>query len=119
MSTPATRIEPLATVDSFVIHGAHTPTNRGQLDPITVILLDFGSGRGQIIVECYGSAWSTYFGAMGCTLREFICSINAGYLSNRLACNTVQAPSKRMDEYAERVSTAVIEAVKTQAGTTP
>lgn len=42
------------------------------LDPITVVLRDFRSGSGEMIVACYGLAWVGYWGAIGeRTLREF------------------------------------------------
>jgi len=54
------------------------------LDPINVVMQDFG-GSGRLIVECYGEAWATYFGAYGAgTLRTFLAGCDPGYVANRL-----------------------------------
>jgi hypothetical protein len=71
-------VEP-ASLDSFVISGAHA------LDPILVALQDFGGGKGRIVVECYGQAWSAYWGAMsGQSLRAFIVGAEPDYIANRM-----------------------------------
>lgn len=55
------------------------------LDPITVVLRDFRSGSGEMIVACYGLAWVGYWGAIGeRTLREFLISCHADYIANRI-----------------------------------
>jgi len=55
------------------------------LDPILIVLQDFGGGRGRLLLECYGLAWSTWFGAYGDgTLKGFITSCGADYLANRM-----------------------------------
>lgn len=57
-----------------------------RLDPVSVIFEDFGPGQGKIIIECYGKAWSAYWGGMGDrTISEFFCSCDDGYLSNNLS----------------------------------
>lgn len=56
-----------------------------ELDPITVVLQDFGTGKGRLIVECYGSAWAHYWGAMGeKTLVAFLRGCDAPYIHNKL-----------------------------------
>jgi hypothetical protein len=56
------------------------------LDPIRVILYDYGDQRGRmIVVECYGDAYSHYWGNMGKeTVREFVASCGEDYLVNKL-----------------------------------
>lgn len=56
------------------------------LDPIRVILYDYGDERGRmIVVECYGDAYSHYWGRMGKeTVREFVCSCSEDYLVGKL-----------------------------------
>lgn len=72
------RIEP-ERVDALTIYGAD------RLDPIFVVLQDLGSGHGRLTIECWGSAWSAYWGAMGSeSLRKFVCSCSADYVANRL-----------------------------------
>ena len=56
------------------------------LDPIRVILYDYGNERGRmIVVECFGDAYSHYWGAMGSgTIREFVLSCGEDYLVGKL-----------------------------------
>jgi hypothetical protein len=83
------------------------------IDPVTVYFQDFGQARGRVVLECYGSAWSAYFGAMGgdSTIRSFFLSSDTDYLVCKLG-NHVQWQSvkqrKRDDAYLRRV----IEAAK-------
>lgn len=108
------RIEelPRRGLETFVIHEAMLPSGLGMLDPITVIMRDL-KGKGQIVVECYGDAWSTFFGGLGKdTLREFIAGASQDYLANRFVSSTVRTVSKRERAYVEHIARAVIEAVK-------
>lgn len=70
------RIE-LANVYAFTIFDAP------ELDPITVVMQDYGGGRGRLIIECYGSAWSSYWGAMGpdTSLKTFVTMSGFDYLA--------------------------------------
>ncbi len=55
------------------------------LDPITVSLNNVESGKGKMTIECFGTAWSAYWGSMGnITLEEFFISCETGYLANCL-----------------------------------
>jgi len=106
------RISEPFTVDAFTIYEGTMPKNRGVLDPITVLLRDFG-GSGQIIVECYGAAWSHWFVAIGnSTLRKFIAGCDVCYLAGKLGCVTHRATTKREDSYLEHIAHAVIAALK-------
>lgn len=83
-----------------------------RLDPITVIFKD-NKGKGKVIVECFGEAWSTYFGSIGNkTLNGFISGLDSCYLSGRLISNTFHRPTKRESNYIDRISQAVIDACK-------
>jgi hypothetical protein len=69
------------SADLIVIRDA----DGGRLDPITVLLRDVAPGSGQLIVECYGQAWSAWWGAMGeRDLRTFVTDCHPAYISNRL-----------------------------------
>jgi hypothetical protein len=82
------------------------------LDPITVLLQEFGGGKGRIVLECYGLAWTTYFGAMGSeTLREFVTTCSADYLANRM-WPAKQRRTKADYGYLLRIVEAVQEALK-------
>jgi hypothetical protein len=99
-------------VTAFVIYDATRRTGRGMLDPITVIFRDFG-GSGQIIVECFGAAWSHWFGAIGTqTLCTFIAGCDAGYVADKLMSTTVRNPAKQryLNElgYLEDIANAVL-----------
>jgi len=82
-----------------------------KLDPITVVLQDTGPNRGRVIIECYGSAWAAGWGAMGGTIRDFMLSINSGYLATKLRPIDRQM-TKREEVYVQRIADAVIEAMK-------
>lgn len=72
------RVEP-ALVRAFSIFDAE------RLDTILVVLQDCGAGRGRLLIECYGNAWSTFWSAMGArTLKDFLGSCEADYIANSL-----------------------------------
>jgi hypothetical protein len=95
------RIEP-AVVKAFTIYDAD------RLDPILVVMQDFGVGQGRLVVECYGEAWSTYWGAMGddYDLRRFITCASADYIANRLWPSRMRRTKDRY-EYLTRIVEAV------------
>lgn len=102
--------------DVFTIYGAPG------LDPITVVTQDIAFGHGRIIVECYGAAWSAYWGAISAprampNVREFVASISADYLVDKL-WPTTQRRTKRCEQYLHRIAEAVIEALKQCNGST-
>lgn len=106
------RIEGTANFESFVIYDAMRSPGRGTIDPITVLLRDLG-GKGQIILECYGAAWSHWFGAIGSqTLRQFIASCDEYYLATKLSSCTVRRTKNREEEYLQDIARAVIASVK-------
>lgn len=92
-------------VSAFRIEGAPA------LDPILVITQEWDPGQGRIIIECYGQAWSAYWGAMGSQdLASFVAGADVAYLAERLA------PGRRLTKpevgYLTRIVTAVQEAFK-------
>ncbi len=57
-----------------------------RLDPVSVIVEDLRKGQGKITIECFGKAWSTYWGGMGDqTITEFFCDSNEHYIANKLS----------------------------------
>jgi len=61
-------------------------TDLDRLDPVSVITEDFGSERGKIIIECYGKAWTAYWGSMGCnSVAIFFYESNEHYLAGKLS----------------------------------
>jgi hypothetical protein len=82
------------------------------LDPINVVLQDFGPGNGRIIIECYGKVWTKYWGAMGSQrIAEFFCTTDAGYLVSKLH-NDTRRLKKADEEYMLRIIEAVREALR-------
>lgn len=58
---------------------------RLKIDNTDIFLEDLGEGKGKITIsDTYGHNYSTFWGAMGMTLKEFICEINDCYFTNRL-----------------------------------
>lgn len=98
------RIEP---IESTVLRIFDAPA----LDPITVVLIDYGGGRGKLIVEVFGSAWSGYWGAMGGPLLEFLCSCSADYIAGKMTPNDRRVP-KREVRYLLYIIEAVLAALK-------
>lgn len=53
-----------------------------RLDPITVTLEDLAPRKGKITVECYGKAWSAFWGGMGDqTIAQFFQSVSSDYIA--------------------------------------
>lgn len=115
MSTERT---PITGLEAFTIRGALRRPGLGTLDPITVILQDHGEGRGTLIVACYASAWTCYWGAMGGTLREFIAGAFADYIAGCLIRGRnlkSQRNSKLEQKYLEDICRAIKASIKTEA----
>jgi hypothetical protein len=89
-------------------------TDAPALDPITVITRDAGPNQGQIIIECYGKAWATFWGGMPeKTVREFVISADTSYIVNRLVDHNAPAKTRKAEaEYLTRIVTAVQVAFK-------
>lgn len=87
--------------DAIVIKGASA------LDPVTVVFRDEGPSRGGILVECYGKAWSAFWGGMGSkTVREFVASCDADYLATKL-WRDGEKRTKAGESYLLRIATAI------------
>jgi len=109
------RVDKYTDAVCLIIYEATRAPGKGVLDPITVILRDFG-GQGQIVVECYGAAWSHWFGVIGeITLRQFISGCDEYYLATKLCSSTVRKTTKREEAYVQDVSKAIIQAMKGDA----
>jgi hypothetical protein len=81
------------------------------LDPILVLFQDISPGQGRLIVECFGQAWSTYWGAMDDrTVKDFVRSCDTDYIANRLWPER-QRRTKHEYAYLTRITEAVKAAV--------
>lgn len=101
-------------LEAFKIAGAMRRPGLGELDPITVILQDHGNGRGTLIVTCYASAWTCYWGAMGTTLREFISRSFPDYLAgclirgrNQSALRTRNLEQKYLEDICRAIKASI------------
>lgn len=83
------------------------------LDPVTAFLQDFGEGRGQLTVICWGRSWTHYWGAMGkdTTLREFILHAWPGYIVGKLML-PYDVMLKRAEKREERWLTQIVGALR-------
>lgn len=52
------------------------------LDPITILVEDFGEGHAEVIIKCWDKSWTAYWGAMGGDVKEFFSRVNVSYLVN-------------------------------------
>ena len=97
------RIDNSIKTEAFTIFDAAP-----RLDPITVVLQDMGVGSGRLIVECFGTAWSAYWGAMGNKrVREFVKVCDPDYIVSKLA------PSdRRMRKSDEKYLTRIVQATQ-------
>jgi hypothetical protein len=84
------------------------------LDPVLVILQDFGGGRGRLTLECYGQAWSAYWGAMGNdnSLRGFLGGASHEYIGNCLIRGVRGSGSNKFIANQERYLLRIVKTVK-------
>ena len=79
------------------------------LDPIRVIIEDYGCG-GRIIIECFGRAWSCFWQDMGMSLASFFLQANVDYLEGWL--HHGRSPSARDRYYLKRIIVQVKQAME-------
>ena len=100
-----------------------TLTELKNLDLVNVFLEDYEHGKGKITIECYGKAWSAYWGGMGDrTISKFFCSANNGYIIGKLDGRLRDVIYESYEDevgtpnhhyvYLSRIITAVKEAIK-------
>lgn len=84
-----------------------TLTELGNLDLVNVYLEDFGPGQGRITIECFGDAWSYYWGHMGPghDLSSFFRKAETDYLGSKL--HQGEFREWDMDAIRERVGEAL------------
>jgi hypothetical protein len=77
------------------------------LDPVRVHLEDLKPDAGRITVDCYGSAWTAYFGSMsGDTIAQFVSRADTDYLVTKLF-SEFSKRTKREEAYLTRLVNAV------------
>lgn len=40
-------------------------TDLDRLDPVTVYVTNYSIGKGKIVIDCFGDAWTSYWGGYG------------------------------------------------------
>jgi len=64
-------------------------TDVSNLDPVTIYLEDNPPHRGKITIECYGKAWSYYWGNIGAkSIMDFFVNCDNHYLSEKFDPHT-------------------------------
>jgi predicted NACHT family NTPase len=80
-----------------------------KLDPILVVMQDLGAGNGRLLIECFGDAWSGYWGAMGeRSIEQFVLSCSADYIAGKM----LGAQHKR-NRTSEAYILRIVQAVQT------
>ena len=85
-------------------------TDLNRLDPVTVYVTNYEEGEGRIVIECYGKAWSQYWGAMNRTnIQNFIITTDNDYLLDCFIDNTSETDFEKINDMllAEDLDTSV------------
>ncbi len=78
------------------------------LDAIQVFWVNVGFSQGHVVLTCWGSAWTAYFGGMsGQTIQEFFASADTPYLVTKLGITPHLKQGKRERVYLGRIIDAV------------
>lgn len=56
-----------------------------RLDPVEVIIENYGEGAGKILISCWGESWTGYWGSMGGTIEEFFQRVSNDYLIGKMS----------------------------------
>jgi len=89
------------------------------LDPVTVYVENYAPGKGRMVVTCYASAWTAFWGAMGddTTLEQFVASCSPEYVADNMVWG---ADTKKSTKgYADKVAAAVVAFFKRQRDAAP
>ncbi|WP_314402367.1 hypothetical protein [Stenotrophomonas rhizophila] len=89
------------------------------LDPVTVYVENYEPGKGRMVVTCYASAWTAFWGAMGddTTLEQFVASCSPEYVADNMVWGADTKKSTRA--HADKVAAAVVALFKSQRDTAP
>lgn len=78
-------------------------TNLDDLDPVTVYVTNYETGKGKLVIESFGEAWANYWVAMGeRTLQEFVMKASNDYLLRKLCRQTKQTDFNKINELAKK-----------------
>ncbi|MEW8120047.1 MAG: hypothetical protein AB2792_23040 [Candidatus Thiodiazotropha sp.] len=78
-------------------------TELDRIDPVTVYVTNYQPGQGKVVIECYGEAWTAYWGAMGDnTLQQFFVTCDNDYILNKMLKNTMQTDFDAINDIAHK-----------------
>lgn len=83
-----------STVEKIRIEGVERSHS---LDPVEVIIENYGEGAGKILISCWGESWTGYWGSMGGTLEEFFQRVSNDYLIDKMADYRAEVPDTDND----------------------
>lgn len=83
------------TVEKIRIEGIERSHS---LDPVEVIVENFGEGRGKITVSCYGEVWTGFWGSMGGTVEQFFQRVSNDYLIGKMSDYQSTVPDPDSDQ---------------------
>lgn len=69
------------------------------LDPISVMIEEYGVGQAKIVIQCWDRSWNVYFGSMGSNLKEFFTRTNVHYLTDKFSTE-IERKCMGLDHYA-------------------
>ena len=87
---------PSSPIKTYVID------NADRLDRVTVYVMDSGSGRGKITIDCFGKAWTATWPAMddNTSLQEFFLSADNAYILGKMLQETTQTDFDAINDIA-------------------
>lgn len=78
-------------------------TDLDMLDPVTVYVTNYNTGQGKIVVECFGEAWTAYWGGMGVnTLQQFFLTCDNNYILGKMLKETRQTDFEEINDIAHK-----------------
>jgi hypothetical protein len=78
-------------------------TDLDRLDPVTVYVTNYEIGKGKIVIECFGKAWSCYWPGMGDrNLQQFFFGCENDYILSKMLENTRQTDFDEVNDIAHK-----------------
>lgn len=69
-----------------------------RLDPVEVIIENYGDGAGKILISCWGESWTGFWGSMGGTVEEFFQRVSNDYLIDKMSDLRAEEPDTEADQ---------------------
>jgi hypothetical protein len=94
---------------NFRVHRFHPD----RLDPVTVYVEEYAPGSSRITVQCYGRAWTAYWGNHGnCSVEHFMLLCNPEYTANSLTHGLNGSILKRCEKHDFAYLVRIVEAIQ-------